>query len=136
MQTGIRTGDIFSQILVTTRNPSLDEIARGHSLSSADVDVMKDDKLRLGKLKRPRGENGDYSDGDDGREAEHAAFGLAEQVDSLRRVLAQVDQSISALRKSLAAHKRPDICHNTRESEEIAHRFSVDILSILARTCF
>ncbi|KAK6593900.1 hypothetical protein H4I96_10813 [Botrytis cinerea] len=84
IQTGIRTGDIFSQILVTTRNPFLDEIARGHSLSSADADVMKNHKLRLGKLKRLHGENGDYSDGDYGRRAEHAAFGLAEQVDSLR----------------------------------------------------
>ncbi|THV55846.1 hypothetical protein BGAL_0003g00060 [Botrytis galanthina] len=83
MQTGIRTGDIFSQILVTTRNPFLDEIARGNSLSSADADIMKDYKLRLGRLKRPRGENGDYGDGDDEREIEHAAFGLAEQVDSL-----------------------------------------------------
>ncbi|TEY35155.1 hypothetical protein BOTCAL_0603g00060 [Botryotinia calthae] len=84
IQTGIRTGDIFSQILVTTRNPFLDEIARGHSLGSADADVMKDHKLRLGKLKRLHGENGDYSDGDYGRRAEHAAFGLAEQVNSLR----------------------------------------------------
>ncbi|KAI9644752.1 hypothetical protein NHQ30_006779 [Ciborinia camelliae] len=82
-KTGIRTGEIFSQILVTTRNPFLDEIAKGHSLSSADADEMKNYKLRLGKLKRLHEEDSGVGIETEGERAGYAAFGLAEQVDRL-----------------------------------------------------
>jgi len=74
---GIRTGNVFSQILVTTRNPSLDEITKGFSLSSSGATALKKQKLRLGEL-LPHGET------DDGKEhgmyqSPHAAFGVQEQ---------------------------------------------------------
>ncbi|KAF7854219.1 hypothetical protein EAF04_010516 [Stromatinia cepivora] len=81
--TGMRTGGVFSQILVTTRNPFLDEITRDHSFSSADADAMKNYKLRLGKLKRRHGVDSSCRDGNNGERAGHAAFGLAEQVNRL-----------------------------------------------------
>lgn len=81
--TGMRTGDVFSQVLVTTRNPFLDEITRDHPLSSAGADLMKNHKLQLGNLKHvSMGGNGDEA-GKDSRGVRHAAFGLAEQVDKL-----------------------------------------------------
>lgn len=70
-RTGMRTGGIFSQILVTTRNPMLDEIARGTSLSSADAEALKQHKLMFGELKH---------DIEVDRRTGHAAFGSAEQL--------------------------------------------------------
>lgn len=70
-RTGMRTGGIFSQILVTTRNPMLDEIARGTSLSSADAEALKEHKLMFGELKH---------DVEVDRRTGHAAFGSAEQL--------------------------------------------------------
>ncbi|TVY91203.1 hypothetical protein LAWI1_G003629 [Lachnellula willkommii] len=72
-KTGVRTGQIFSQILVTTRNPQLDEISRGNSLSSADASALMQQKLMFGELKR----------GADGGKTRHAAFGSAEQLITL-----------------------------------------------------
>ncbi|CAD6446718.1 3acdeea4-2c06-433b-9827-90d4b4370463-CDS [Sclerotinia trifoliorum] len=79
--TSMRTGGVFFQILVTTRNPFLDVITKNHSLSSADSDVMKNYKLRLGKLKRRYGGGSGFGDGNNGERAGHVAFGPAEQVD-------------------------------------------------------
>lgn len=81
--TGMRTGGVFSQILVTTRNPFLDDITKDHSLSSADSDVMKNYKLKLGKLKRRHGGESGFRDGNNDERAGHLAFGLVEQVDGL-----------------------------------------------------
>jgi hypothetical protein len=76
-KTGVRTGEIFSQILVTTRNPFLDEISRGNSLSSAGANVLKEQELMFGELKHFEDGDGDHVDrGGTG----HAAFGSAEQV--------------------------------------------------------
>lgn len=59
-----------------TRSPVLDEIARGHSLPSADAAEMKDCMLRLGNVQWLDNENRDCgADIESGRDG-HAAFGL------------------------------------------------------------
>lgn len=82
--TGMRTGGMFSQILVTTRNPRLDELSQGNSLSSSGAVLLSKQPLRLGELKK---DNYGGGDGDDpgvvGRGTGHAAFGPREQVLSL-----------------------------------------------------
>ncbi|CAG8978022.1 hypothetical protein HYALB_00000692, partial [Hymenoscyphus albidus] len=69
-RTGMRTGEIFSQILVTTRNLLLDELARGSSLSSAEAEVLMQQKLMFGELKHNEHDT----------RTGHAAFGPAEQL--------------------------------------------------------
>ncbi|CAG8959003.1 hypothetical protein HYFRA_00012162 [Hymenoscyphus fraxineus] len=69
-RTGMPTGQIFSQILVTTRNPLLDELARGSSLSSADAEALMQQKLMFGELKHNEHDT----------RTGHAAFGPAEQL--------------------------------------------------------
>jgi len=60
-KTGIRTGKLFSQILVTTRNPFLDEISRGNSLRSADAYALKQQRLIFGELKQFGDVDGSYN---------------------------------------------------------------------------
>jgi hypothetical protein len=81
--TGIRTGEIFSQILVTTRNPLLDEISRGNSLSSANAKGLKEQKLIFGELKPFGDVDSSYTDDPGGGRTGHAAFGSAEQISKL-----------------------------------------------------
>ncbi|KAH8670423.1 hypothetical protein BGZ60DRAFT_450516 [Tricladium varicosporioides] len=80
-KTGIRTGEIFSQILVTTRNPLLDEISRGNSLSSADSNALKEKKLMFGELKYfGNVDSSSLNTGAGSGRTGHAAFGSAEQL--------------------------------------------------------
>jgi hypothetical protein len=79
-KSGVRTGEIFSQILVTTRNPFLDEIARGNSLSSAGAKELKDQKLKFGALKSLNDGETDHTDGEG---TGHATFGAANQIGEL-----------------------------------------------------
>ncbi|KIM91409.1 hypothetical protein PILCRDRAFT_762890 [Piloderma croceum F 1598] len=44
------TGSTFSQLLVTTRNSTLDKLCKGHSLSSYNADELKKHRLKLGIL--------------------------------------------------------------------------------------
>ncbi|KAJ5436852.1 hypothetical protein N7445_007737 [Penicillium cf. griseofulvum] len=68
---GVPVEDNFSQILVTTRNPALDEISGGLCLTSNQGEQLKEQKIRFGELIREdgRGNCGVY----------HAAFGLEGQ---------------------------------------------------------
>lgn len=78
-KSGFRTGKIFSQILVTTRNVDLDSMTQGNSLSSVNL-ALKDRRLRFGQI---------VLDDKDGPEQEqlapHAAFGEADRVVALKR---------------------------------------------------
>lgn len=80
--TGLRVGDPFSQLLVTTRNPALDELAAGcSSLSSKDGRWLKAQRVRLGELRT--------SDTSKAASVEvgtgHAAFGIAGQTLTLKK---------------------------------------------------
>jgi hypothetical protein len=79
-KTGIRTGKIFSQILITTRNPLLDEILTGNSLSSVDAYTLKQQKLMFGELKHVGEIHSTYKVGAESGRTGHAAFGSEEQL--------------------------------------------------------
>jgi len=66
--------------LVTTRNPLLDEISKGHSLSSADSNTLEQQKLVFGELKYFSDIDSSYNVKADSGKTGHAAFGSAEQV--------------------------------------------------------
>ena len=83
-QTGIRTGDLFSQVLVATRNPALDALARGHSLSSRGAKDLAGERVVLGELRGPPADGGAAGGAGSG----HAAFGLAHQTVRLWRGVA------------------------------------------------
>lgn len=81
---GVRTGNMFSQILVTTRNAQLDELTIGNSLSSAGAAALKKEKLRLGELRTVGSvEDISYSPIQEG--TGRAAFGRPEHVLKIER---------------------------------------------------
>ncbi|OQD98050.1 hypothetical protein PENSOL_c010G03914 [Penicillium solitum] len=71
---GVPVEDNFSQILVTIRNPALDEISDGLCLTSNQAAQLKEQRIRLGEL---IGEEGRTREGNSG--VCHAAFGLEGQ---------------------------------------------------------
>lgn len=76
-KTGVRTGKLFSQILVTTRNSQLDGITQGNSLSSSGTMPLKQRKLRLGELKVAEENIQGYTSGYDRSVGSgHAGLGL------------------------------------------------------------
>jgi hypothetical protein len=73
---GVDADMSFSQVLVTTRNPTLDELCYGSCMGGDRIDKkLRKTKLRFGKL--------DNEDGD--RMAEHLCFGLEGEIRTLRR---------------------------------------------------
>ena len=82
--TGIATGSTFSQILVTTRNPALDELAAGAGLSSRDSEWVKEQRIRLGEL-RSEQETGAQRSIDAEIGSGRAAFGVQGQTLRLRK---------------------------------------------------
>jgi hypothetical protein len=73
---GVDADMSFSQVLVTTRNPTLDELCYGSCMGGNKIDKnLRKTKLRFGKLNN--------EDGD--RMAEHACFGLEDEITTLRR---------------------------------------------------
>jgi hypothetical protein len=67
---GVPVEDNFSQILVTTRNPALDEISGGICLTSNQAEHLKEQRIRFGELIREDGLSSGVC---------HAAFGLEGQ---------------------------------------------------------
>ncbi|KXG45552.1 uncharacterized protein PGRI_033190 [Penicillium griseofulvum] len=67
---GVPVEDNFSQILVTTRNPALDEICGGLCLTSNQGEYLKEQRIRFGELIREDGLSSGVC---------HAAFGLEGQ---------------------------------------------------------
>ncbi|KAL2817972.1 hypothetical protein BDW59DRAFT_165679 [Aspergillus cavernicola] len=81
MINGLPIEDSFSQILVTTRNPALHEVSRGHCLSSKPAKRLKAHRVKFGELKKLD----EHDRGDDGCGSGHAAFGLEGQVIPIRK---------------------------------------------------
>jgi hypothetical protein len=70
---GVDADMSFSQVLVTTRNPTLDELCYGSCMGGDRIDKkLRKTKLRFGKLN------------EDGM-AEHACFGLEDEITTLRK---------------------------------------------------
>lgn len=79
---GFRTGGAFSQVLVTTRNITLDEMAEGNSLSSVCNDSLRQQKLVFGTLISQHAEDGQQV-GEMGY-VQHAAFGPATEIKRIK----------------------------------------------------
>ncbi|KAF5873500.1 uncharacterized protein Bfra_004961ia [Botrytis fragariae] len=79
---GVSHSNSFSAIMLTTRNPDLDILARGKSLGSDPLSkIIKNTKLRFGPLVSQHGPEKRESD-DSPR---HVAFGLEGSVDELKK---------------------------------------------------
>lgn len=78
---GVSVEDGFSPILVTTRNPVLDEISEGVCLTSSKAKELKEQRVRFGELHY----RGDHAhEGSDG--TGHAAFGVEGRMFPFRKV--------------------------------------------------
>ena len=79
---GVASGDVFSQILVTTRNQALDALTSGNSLSGYDARRLKKESIRLGELKVATAEVNSMAAV---LGSGHAAFGVRNQTLELRK---------------------------------------------------
>ena len=71
---GVSVKDGFSQILVTTRNPVLDEMSEGVCLTSSEAKYLREQRVRFGELLYREGYTQEGGSG-----TGHAAFGLEGQ---------------------------------------------------------
>ena len=83
--TGVASGNIFSQILVTTRNPALDELAAGAGLSSSDAKWVLGQRIRLGELRSEINSEDVAGGAEEHGGSGHAAFGMQGQTLTLRK---------------------------------------------------
>lgn len=77
---GVSVEDGFSQILVTTRNPILDETSEGVCLTSSEAKELKEQRVRFGELLYREGHAQEGSGG-----TGHAAFGLEGQTAPIQK---------------------------------------------------